>query len=189
MDIGLYFGSFNPIHHGHLIIAKHVINATSLNQLWFVVSPQNPFKAAGNLLNEYHRLHLVNTAIDGETALRANDIEFHLPRPSYSADTLTYLSEKYPQHKFSLLMGSDSLANLRKWKNADFIISNYPIYVYMRPGFPLTEIPGANLQALEAPLLQISATHIRELVRQGKSIRYLVPDSVMEEIERNHYYR
>jgi nicotinate-nucleotide adenylyltransferase len=189
MDIGLYFGSFNPIHHGHLIIANHVVNTTDLKQVWFVVSPQNPFKTTGNLLNEYHRLHLVNTAIEGENALRAQDIEFHLPRPSYTSDTLTYLNEKYPQHRFSVLMGSDSLENLPKWKNADSIISSYPIYVYIRPGFAVVPIPGATIHQLEATLLQISATHIRELVRTGKSIRYLVPDAVMLEIQRNHYYR
>lgn len=189
MDIGLYFGSFNPIHTGHLIIASYVVNNTKLGQVWFVVSPQNPFKSAGNLLNEYHRLHLVQLAIEGEKSLRASDIEFHLPRPSYTINTLAYLEEKYSQHQFSLVMGSDSLENLPKWKNAPAILSRYPIYVYVRPGFPLNIPEGAQVNRLDAPLLQISATQIRELVRQGKSIRYLVPDSVKEEIERNHYYR
>jgi len=189
MDIGLYFGSFNPIHTGHLIIANYVVNCGSQQQVWFMVSPQNPFKSPGNLLNEYHRLHLVKVAIEGETQLRASDIEFHLPRPSYTIHTLAYLEEKYPQHKFSLVMGSDSLQNLPQWKNADIIIRRFPLVVYTRPGYPVERLTDARMTVVDAPLLQISATQIRELVRTGKSIRYLVPDAVKEEIERNAYYR
>jgi nicotinate-nucleotide adenylyltransferase len=189
MRIGLYFGSFNPVHHGHLIIANHVLQHSTLDQVWFMVSPQNPFKQSSGLLNEYHRLHLIQTAIEGEKDLRVSDIEFHLPKPSYTVTTLAYLEEKYPKHSFALIMGSDSYQNLHKWKNAEVIIQRYPLYVYQRPGFPIEPIAGSQLVTLEAPLLQISATHIRELVKQGKSIRYLVPDKVVDEILRNGYYK
>lgn len=189
MKIGLYFGSFNPIHHGHLIIANHLIQETDLDQVWFVVSPQNPFKQNHALLNEYHRLHLINLAIEGERKLSASDIEFKLPKPSYTVTTLQYLEEKYPQHQFSIIMGSDSFQNLDKWKNASVIMERYPIYVYRRPGFEIREDLPAQKTVLDAPLLQISATHIRELIKQGKSIRYLVPDVVKAEIEANHYYK
>ena len=189
MNVGLYFGSFNPIHIGHLIIASHIINNTDLSELWFVISPQNPFKNKTALLNENHRLHLVKTAIEGEQHLRASNVEFKLPRPSYTIDTLTYLSEKFQNHKFSIIMGSDSFQNLEKWKNYKSLISNYPIYIYKRPEFEIVNKFAADIFLLEAPLLEISSTRIRELIRKGKSIRYLVPDSVKEEIELNNYYK
>lgn len=189
MNIGLYFGSFNPVHIGHLIIGKHIIQNTNINQIWFVVSPQNPFKNPAGLLNEQHRLSLVKTAIEGEKDLKASNIEFKLPKPSYTIDTLTYLSEKYPQHKFSLVMGSDGFQNLHKWKNYRAITGNYPIYIYKRPGFEISNQIGAEITIVDAPLLEISSTHIRNLIRQGKSIRYLVTDGVMEEIERHQYYQ
>jgi nicotinate-nucleotide adenylyltransferase len=190
MNIGLYFGSFNPIHHGHLIIANHILNNASLDQVWFIVSPQNPLKPAAGLLNEYHRLFLVQLSVENESRLKASDIEFRLPRPSFTVDTLAYLEEKYPQHQFSLIMGSDSFQNLSRWKNYEHILQNYTVYVYKRPGFDVTHIqPGAQVHVVEAPLLEISATHIRKSVKEGKSIRYLVPEKVLEEIERNGYYR
>lgn len=182
MNVGLYFGSFNPIHIGHLIIANHILNQTSLQKIWFVVSPQNPFKSSESLWNEYDRLHLVSKATEDDPRLKASDIEFNLPRPSYTVHTLAYLKEKYPSCKFSLIMGSDSFQNLGKWKNAEIIISDHPIIVYKRPGFDVENKPGANLQLLDAPLLEISATHIRELIKQGKSIKYLVHPKVEEEI-------
>lgn len=189
MKIGLYFGSFNPIHHGHLIIAVHMLEHTGLQQVWFVVSPQNPLKPAAGLLNEYHRLALVQLAIEGEPRLRAVDIEFRLPRPSYTIDTLTHLSERYPEHEFSLIMGGDSFQNLPRWKNHEQLLSRYPVLVYQRPGISLPDYPLGNVQVIAAPLLEISATQIRKSVQEGKSIRYLVPDAVREEIERNGYYR
>lgn len=189
MKIGLYFGSFNPIHHGHLIIANYLLQSTDLDQVWLIISPQNPFKPSHGLLNEYHRLHLVQTALDGETRIRASDIEFKLPKPSYTIDTLTYLKEKYPTHTFAIIMGSDSYQNLDKWKNTSVIQQRYAIYVYERPGFPVRKDLATQLTIVDAPLLQISATKIREMIAVGKSIRYLVPDSVKEEIERNHYYK
>lgn len=189
MNIGLYFGSFNPVHTGHLIIASHVVNQTAVQQVWLVVSPQNPFKTSAGLLNEYDRLHLVNLAIDDETRIKASDVEFRLPRPSYTIDTLTYLREKYPQHQFSIIMGSDGFQNLPKWKNAELLLKEYPIIVYKRPGFDITDTWNAQVQILDAPMLDISATLIRNNLKEGKSIRYLVPEKVREEIERNNYYK
>lgn len=189
LSIGLYFGSFNPIHHGHLIIAEHILNFTNLNEIWFVVSPQNPFKQQQHLLNEYDRLNLVQLAIEHEPQLRASSIEFKLSKPSYTVHTLAHLAEKYPQHRFSLIMGSDGFQNLPKWKNAAFIIQHYPIYIYQRPGYAVTDTWGAQATILEAPLLEISSTHIRELIANRKSIRFLVPDNVKDEIEKNNYYR
>jgi len=188
MKIGLYFGSFNPVHTGHLIIASHLTNTTDLDEVWFVVSPQNPFKKSAGLLNEHHRLHLVSTAIEGEYKLKASSVEFKLPKPSYTIDTLTYLSEKYPRHQFSIIMGSDGFQNIAKWKNYEALLQSYKIYIYKRPGFEVTENYGGDIVILDAPLLEISSTHIRELIRNGKSIRYLVTDAVKEEIEKNNYY-
>ena len=189
MKIGLYFGSFNPIHTGHLIIANHILNNTGLEKIWFIITPQNPFKINHALLNEYNRLHLVRLATEDDLRISTSDIEFVLPRPSYTSVTLAHLSEKYAKHEFSIIMGSDSFQNLHKWKNYESIVKNHSIYVYPRPGFDITNGINANLIIVEAPLLQISATHIRDLIRQGKSIRYLVPDLVREEIEKSNYYK
>jgi nicotinate-nucleotide adenylyltransferase len=189
MKIGLYFGSFNPIHIGHLIIVNHILNETSLEKIWLVVSPQNPFKQTDGLLNEYDRLHLVQKAVEGDPRLKASDIEFSLPKPSYTVHTLTYLQEKYPSHLFSIIMGSDSFQNLGNWKNADVIIKNYPVIVYKRPGFEVDNKLNAKLQQMDAPLIEISATHIRELIRSGKSVKYLVPATVEEEIAASGLFR
>lgn len=189
MRIGLYFGSFNPIHTGHLIIANHILNETDLQKVWFVVSPQNPFKPSSTLLNEYDRLHLVQIAVENDDRLKASEIEFSLPKPSYTAHTLAYLSEKHPNHRFTIIMGSDSFQNLEKWKNAETIISHYPIIVYRRPGFEVTNNIGAKTTIMNAPLLEISATYIRECLQQGKSIKYLVPAVVETEIEKSAFYK
>src|SRR5664279_4395223 len=129
MKIGLYFGSFNPVHHGHLIIANYVVQSSELEQVWFVISPQNPLKPAHGLLNEYHRLYLIRAAIDGENHLKATDIEFKLPKPSYTIDSLTYIREKYPQHEFSIIMGSDSYQNLTRWKNYERLLKDTDILI------------------------------------------------------------
>jgi nicotinate-nucleotide adenylyltransferase len=189
MKVGLYFGSFNPVHVGHLIIANHIANNSSLDQVWFVVSPQNPFKISATLLNEYHRLHMVNVAIEGESKLRTSSVEFKLPKPSYTIDTLTYLNEKFPENEFSIIMGSDGFQNINKWKNFELLIKNYPFYIYKRPGFKIDDTFGAQINILEAPMLDISSTAIRRLISEKKSIRFLVPDIVKEEIERNAYYK
>jgi nicotinate-nucleotide adenylyltransferase len=189
VKIGLYFGSFNPIHTGHLIIASHILNETEVQKVWFVVSPQNPLKPSNALLNEYHRLHLVQKAIDPDIRLRAIDIEFSLPKPSYTIHTLTYLQEKYPNYEFSVIMGSDSFQNLHNWKNGDLILKTYRILVYKRPGFDVVAEGYPNVTVLNAPLLDISATHIRELIRTGKSIKYLVPEEVEKEIYDSGFYK
>lgn len=188
MKIGLYFGSFNPVHVGHLIIANHVANNTDLDQVWLVVSPQNPFKTENSLLNERHRKHLIDLCIEGEPKLRTSGVEFKLPKPSYTIDTLTYLAEKYEQHTFFIIMGSDSLINIKKWKNSETLLKNYEIYVYERPGFQINPCMDTGIHFLKAPLLDISSTRIRELIRAKKSIRFLVPDAVKEEIEKHQYY-
>lgn len=187
MKIGLYFGSFNPIHTGHLIIANFIANNTLLEQVWFIISPQNPLKK-GTLLNEHHRKHLIDLSIEGEKKLKTSNVEFKLPKPSYTIDTLTYLSEKYPHHQFSIIMGSDSFSNIKRWKNYEVLLKNYHIYIYERPGFKVSGNPDSNITILQAPLLEISSTHIREMVHLKKSIRYLVPDIVKEEIEQHQYY-
>lgn len=188
MNIGLYFGSFNPIHVGHLIIAAHIVDNTPLDQLWFVVSPQNPLKHSATLLNEYHRLHLVQTAVEDDPRFRVTDVEFKLPKPSYTIDTLTYLGEKYPANRFTVIMGTDSFQNLSKWKNPELLLKNYSFLLYPRPGFEVNVAP-TNVQVVDAPLLEISSTAIRKMIKEGKSIRYLVPDNVREEIERSGYYK
>jgi nicotinate-nucleotide adenylyltransferase len=188
MKIGLYFGSFNPIHTGHLIIGNFISNYTEVEQVWYIVSPQNPLKKSSSLLNEYHRLALVQIAIENNLKFKVSDIEFKLPRPSYTIDTLTYLQEKYPGHSFSLIIGSDSLQNINRWKNSEFLLNNYSFYVYQRPGYEVNEAKG-NITLLKAPLLEISSTEIRIAIKKGKSICYLVPEKVLEEIEKNGYYK
>jgi len=189
MKIGLYFGSFNPVHIGHLIIASHIVNHSNLQQVWLIVSPQNPLKPSSVLLNEFHRLHLVQLATENDTQIRASDVEFKLPKPSYTIDTLAYLNEKYPQHDFSIVMGSDSFQNIPQWKNFELLLKKYDFIVYKRPGHTITKDFGANIFLLEAPLLDISATLIRQNINEGKSIRYLVPEKVREEIEKYGYYK
>ena len=189
MKIGLYFGSFNPVHVAHLIIANHILNETDMGKIWFVLSPQNPFKSQSNLLNEYHRLHLVKVAIENDNRMKASDIEFNLPKPSYTITTLAYLKEKNPEHEFCIIMGSDSFQNFHKWKNNEVIVKEYDIYVYMRPEFKITNHVNARLHIVDAPLLQLSATQIRQNVKEGKSIRYFVPENVREEIEKGGYYK
>jgi nicotinate-nucleotide adenylyltransferase len=189
MKIGLFFGSFNPIHHGHLMVASFIANHTDLQQVWLVVSPQNPHKTQSSLLNEYDRLHLAQLAIEDDAQIKVSDIEFKLPKPSYTIDTLTYLEEKYPQHNFFVIMGSDSFQNLPKWKNFEALVKNYQFIVYRRPGFDITEKYGADVTYLEAPMLELSATLIRNNCKDGITIRYLVPEDVRLEIERNNYFK
>ncbi|MFN2456758.1 MAG: nicotinate (nicotinamide) nucleotide adenylyltransferase [Chitinophagaceae bacterium] len=188
MKIGLYFGSFNPIHNGHLIIANHILNETDLKKIWFIISPQNPFKQSINLLTASRRLHLVQKAVGEDDRLAAKNIEFSLPKPSYTVSTLRSLQEKYPRHSFSIIMGSDSFQNIDKWKNIEYVIKNYPILIYKRGGFEVNNSLNARIQVLNAPLLQISATHIRKLIEEGKSIKYLVPEVVENEIIANRYF-
>ena len=189
MKIGLYFGSFNPIHIGHLIIASYVLNNTDLSRIWFVVSPQNPLKTSDSLLNEYDRLHLVRTAIEDNEAFAPSDVEFKLPKPSYTVDTLTYLKEKYPSNNFAIIMGSDSFQNISKWKNYQNLLKENQLVVFNRPGFEAKSI-NPNICILSGtPLLEISSTMIRKLIKEGKSIKYLVPETVEKEIVNSGYYK
>lgn len=176
------------MHNGHLIIASHFANYHHFQQVWLVVSPRNPLKESKSLLNENHRKHLIDLAIEGEYKLRSSSVEFNLPRPSFTIDTLTYLTEQYPQHQFSILMGSDSLSNISKWKNYETLLKNFTLHVYERPGFALISFPDSRIVPTKAPLLHISSTRIRDMIIEGKSIRYLVPDIVMEEIHSQQYY-
>lgn len=189
MHIGLYFGSFNPIHIGHLIVANHIVENVDIDKVWFVLSPHNPLKDSDSLLNEYDRLHLVELAIKDNSKFRASNVEFHLPKPSYTIDTLTYLKEKFPLEQFTVIMGSDSFSNIHRWKNYEALIANYNIIVYDRPGFDITETHGAKLTRVQAPLLEISSTFIRKQIKEGKSIRYMLPDEVAKYIDNNRYYR
>ena len=190
MKVGLFFGSFNPVHTGHMIIANHMAEHTDLDQVWIVVSPHNPLKEKKTLANDYDRLHLVNLAIGDMTKLRVSNIEFSLPRPSYTIDTLTYLHEKYPDHIFCLIVGGDNLPTLPKWKNYEQLIARYEFYVYRRPHYELgTFADLLNFHVAEAPLLDLSASYIRRCIREGKSIRYLVPDAVCDYIEGSNMYK
>ena len=189
MRIGLFFGSFNPIHVGHLIIANTMATSTDMEQVWFVVSPQNPFKKTKSLLHEFDRLDMVERAIADNNRLKATNIEFSMPRPSYTIDTLARLGEKYPQHTFRLIMGEDNLAQFANWKNHGQILEYYGLAIYPRPKSvesPFQTHP--NVRLVEAPLLDISATFIRDCIRANRSIRYMVPDVVAEMIERKKFY-
>ncbi len=190
MKIGLFFGSFNPIHIGHLIIANYMAANTDLDAVWLVVSPHNPHKEKSTLADDYTRLHLVDLAIENNLRLQSCDIEFNLPQPSYTCDTLAYLNEKYPKDKFVLIMGGDNLATLHKWKNYEWIFKNYPIYVYNRPDADISAYQNdANVRFFDVPLMEISATFIRQLIQKDCSVRYLVPDKVAEEIYKANLYK
>lgn len=186
---GLYFGSFNPIHIGHLVIAEQLVENTDLEELWFVVSPQNPLKKRSSLLDDRQRLHLVNLAIDDDPRFRACDIEFSLKKPSYTSFTLQVLREKYPRREFCLIMGEDNLQSFRKWYNYEHIIENYGIYVYPRPGYDGGDLRNyRNVHIVNAPLMEISSTMIREGLRSGKSVRYMLPEKVFQCIEESGFY-
>lgn len=192
MFIGLFFGSFNPIHTGHLMIANYLVESTSLDQVWFVVSPQNPLKTKQSLLNEYDRLHLVNLALEGNDKLRSSNIEFSLPQPSYTIDTLTYLKEKHKDHQFALLMGMDNLATFNKWKNYDVILKHHEIYVYPRPGYEFDPevYENSRIHIVEdVPYLPISATFVRQNIKKGISMKYFLPDAVLNYIDQMNLYK
>jgi nicotinate-nucleotide adenylyltransferase len=190
MKIGLFFGSFNPIHIGHLILANSIAENTDLDQIWFVISPHNPHKKKNTLLHEFDRYDMVEKAIYDNPKLKACDVEFHLPRPSYTIHTLTHLQEKYPKNEFAIIMGSDNLANFKNWKNHDKILEYYSLYVYPRPNVAETEFhTHPKVTLVKAPLLDISATYIRDSIKSGKSIRYLVPEAVEELIRRKKFYQ
>lgn len=189
MKIGLFFGSFNPIHVGHLAIANIMVETTDFDQVWFVVSPQNPLKKDDDLAHEFDRIDMVEAAIYDNLKLRATDIEFNMPKPSYTVDTLAYLSDKYQQHSFSLIIGEDNLRSFPKWKNYEVILKNYGLYVYPRPNTGPSELKDhPSVKWVKAPLFDISATFIRQMLQRGASIRYLVPDTVIELINSRKLY-
>ncbi|WP_299452801.1 nicotinate (nicotinamide) nucleotide adenylyltransferase [uncultured Microscilla sp.] len=189
MKIGLFFGSFNPIHIGHLIIANTMAENTHLEEVWFVVSPQNPFKKQKSLLHEFDRLDMVEKAIQDNYKLKTCDVEFHLPRPSYTIDTLTVLQEKHPAHEFGLIMGGDNLSHFHKWKNYEQILEYFRLYVYPRPDSRPSDLDKhPKVSFVESPLMSISATFIRKSIKAQKSIRYLVPESVDLYIKEKKFY-
>ncbi len=187
---GLFFGSFNPIHIGHLVIASYMANFTDLDEVWLVVSPQNPLKARKGLGNMYDRLEMASLATFSADKIKVSDIEFKLPQPSYTIDTLTYLHEKYPERKFVMIMGADNLVSLKKWKNYEVLLKNYAIYVYPRPGFDLSEWENhPSVTLTETPQMEISSTFIRSALANKKSIQFLVPDNVIAFMDSKNMYR
>lgn len=189
--IGLLFGSFNPIHTGHLILAQHMATHTDLSEVWFVVSPQSPYKVGQYLLPQQDRLTLVQAAVADNPQLHASAIEFQLPKPSYTVTTLDALGQQYPQHEFVLLMGGDNLVGLAGWRETERLQRDFDIYVYPRPGHEIPSEAATNprLRIVEAPLLDISATFIRECLENSKSIRYLVPEAVERQIKNKGYWQ
>lgn len=188
--IGLFFGSFNPVHTGHMIIAEYMAARTDMQQVWFVVSPHNPLKSRSTLANDYDRLHMVQLAVDDNPKLRASNIEFSLPKPSFTIDTMAYMHEKYPDHQFSLIMGTDNLDTIHKWKNYEILLERYDIHVYKRSGTEEAKTPEkAKVQVHEVPLLMISSTFIRQSIVDGHSIRYMVPEPVYQFLDGSRLYR
>ncbi|MCJ7934491.1 MAG: nicotinate (nicotinamide) nucleotide adenylyltransferase [Chryseobacterium sp.] len=191
--IGLFFGSFNPIHIGHLILANYILENSDMDELWFVVSPQNPFKDKKSLLNDHNRLDMVQLAVKNYPNMRASNVEFSLPKPSYTIDTLTYLHEKYPDYSFSLIMGEDNLNSLHKWKNSDILIKNHHIIVYPRvfegekkdSKYPEHE----NISLIKAPVIELSATEIRSMLKEGKNVRPMLPPEVFEYLDGSSFYK
>ena len=190
MKVGLFFGSFNPVHTGHMVLANYMLEFTDLERIWFVVSPHNPLKEKSSLLDDRQRLHMVRLAIGDNAKMKASDIEFKLPQPSYTVNTLAHLGEKFPKHEFALIMGADNLASFHKWKNFEHILQHHSIYVYPRPGFDggsLKDHPSVKLT--EAPLMEISSTFLREAIKNKKDLRYFFPAGVWEYIQAMLFYR
>lgn len=189
MKIGLFFGSFNPIHIGHMIIANYMANHTYLDKVWIVVSPQNPLKDKSILINTYDRLEMCKLAFNDDINIQVSDIELQLPQPSYTIDTLAYLKEKHPEHEFSLIMGADNLNTLKKWKNYEIILRDYKILVYPRPKENTSEFEHhPNVQITQTPIMEISSTFIRNAIKDKKNIRYFLPDNVLSFIESKSLY-
>lgn len=187
--IGLFFGSFNPIHIGHLIIANYMANHTDLKEVWFMVSPHNPLKKKSSLIDKYDRLEMVNLALEGSENLRSSDFEFHLSLPSYTIDTLTHLKEQHANKDFVLIMGADNLVSLKNWKNYEILLRDYKIYVYPRPGFDSHELfdhPAVTLT--ETPLMELSSTFIRKSIKEDKDVKFFLPDKVLHFIDKKGLY-
>ncbi len=189
-SIGLFFGSFNPIHIGHLIIANTVLGDATIDEVWFVVSPQNPFKKQKSLAHEFDRIDLVEAAIADNYGMRACDIEFQMPRPSYTADTLAYLVDKHPDFNFKVLIGEDNLSHFPKWKNYEVILEQFGLMVYPRPHAKSSDLANhRNVKFIEAPMMDISATFIRNNIKNDRSVKYLLPEVVLDRIMAKKLYR
>jgi nicotinate-nucleotide adenylyltransferase len=189
MKTGLFFGSFNPIHIGHLAIANYAVEYTGLNQVWFVISPQNPLKKKKGLLADYHRLALVREAIDGDARFKACDVEFKMPRPSFTIDTLAYLREQFPDMEFAILMGADGLPVFHKWKNYQELSRVCTRYIYPRPGTDLKGLQNLdNCIFIDAPLMSISSTFIRESIKAGKDMRHFLNEKEYTYLKEMHFY-
>ena len=192
MKIGLYFGTFNPIHVGHLIIANHMAEYSGLDQIWMVVTPHNPLKKKDTLLDDYQRLHLVHLATEDFPKIKASDFEFKLPQPNYTVNTLVHLKDKFPQDEFSLIMGEDNLKTFHKWKNYDVILENHNIYVYPRISAEIENLQFKNhprIHVISAPIVEISSTFIRENIKKGKNVQPLLPNKVWEYIDHSNFYK
>lgn len=189
MKIGLFFGSFNPIHFGHLMLAQAIVDDTDINQIWFVVSPQSPFKSSQSLASEYDRLKMVELAIEGNDDFKASQIEFSLPKPSFTNQTLVSLRNKHPNKRFSLIMGYDNLVSFHKWKNSEQIAEHHDLIVFRRHQGADKEVKTqANYSIFEFPHLELSASEIRHRIQQNKSIQYMTPNQVHNYIDENHIY-
>ena len=191
MKIGLFFGTFNPIHVGHLVIANHIVEYSDLDQVWFVVTPQSPFKTKISMLDNRQRFEMVYRATKDYQNLRPCDIEFHLPQPNYTVDTLTYLHEKYPEHTFALIMGEDNLQGFHKWKNYEVILDNHDIYVYPRQIEQPINSPFQNhkrIKKVDAPIMELSSTFIRKSRKEGKNVKAMLPDAVWEYLDEMNFY-
>lgn len=186
--IGLYFGSFNPIHIGHMAIANYMLEFTDLDKVWFVISPHNPLKEKKSLLADYHRLKMVEQALEDDYDMKASNIEFSMPQPSYTIDTLTWLDEKHPDKEFIVIMGGDSIESIHKWKNHEALLKEYKIYVYARPGAKHDSQNHKHIKIYHAPQMEISASFIRNAIKEGKNIRYFLPKKVWDYIEEMHFY-
>jgi len=190
MKIGLFFGSFNPIHTGHLIIANFMANHTSLDKVWLVVSPHNPLKEKKDLIQVYDRLEMAKLAIEDAQNLEVSDVELKLPQPSYTIDTLIYLKELYPEHEFILIMGADNLKSLKKWKNYELLLRDYQIYIYPRPGFENQELQNhPAITITKTPLMELSSTFIRKAIAEDKNVQFFLPDKVIQFIENKSLYK
>lgn len=192
MKIGLFFGSFNPIHIGHLVIANHLVEHSNLDQIWFVVTPHSPFKKKSSLLDNYQRLEMVYRATKDYTKLKPCDIEFNLPQPNYTINTLVYLQEKYPKHHFSLIMGEDNLKSFHKWKNYGLILENHHIYIYPRLSKGQVETQFSNhkkIHRIDAPIMELSSTFIRKSIKDKKNIQPMLPQHVWEYIDEMNFYK
>lgn len=192
MKIGLYFGTYNPIHVGHLIIANHMAEHADLDQVWMVVTPHNPLKKKATLLDDHHRLQMVYLATEDFPKIKPSDIEFKLPQPNYTVNTLIHLHEKYPDYEFSLIMGEDNLKTLHKWKNYETILQHHDIYVYPRISSEAENLELKNhpkIHLIDAPVVEISSTIIRDTIKKGKNVQPLLPHKVWEYIDHNNFYR